>query len=97
MTLVHEALYKAESLATDRPGCLLSRLVDMLLDVYGHDRAEISTDLAHVQLSTAQAVPCGLILNELIATRSATRRLPTAGARVGAAFVLPAPASSSCP
>ena len=36
------------------------------MDVYGHDHAEISTDLAPVQLATAQAVPCGLILNELI-------------------------------
>ncbi len=67
MTLVHEALYKAESLATIDLAAYLSRLVEMLLDVYGHDRADISTDLAHVQLSTAQAIPCGLILNELIA------------------------------
>ncbi len=66
MTLVHEALYEAESLATIDLADYLRRLIEMLLDVYGRDRAEVSTDLAPVQLSTAQAVPCGLILNELI-------------------------------
>ena len=67
MTLVHEALYKAESLATIDLAAYLASLVEMLLDVYGRERAEITTELQPVELSTALAVPCGLILNELIA------------------------------
>jgi two-component sensor histidine kinase len=79
MTLVHEALYKAESLATIDLAAYVGRLVDMLREIYGGERAQIATDLRAVELSTALAVPCGLILNELVS--NAVRFAAPAGGR----------------
>lgn len=68
MALVHEKLYQSESLArvdfADYAGTLLAYLSR------AHSRPgcaiEVKTDLKPVSLSVEQAVPCGLILNELI-------------------------------
>jgi two-component sensor histidine kinase len=79
MTLVHEALSEAQSLPTIDLGAYLKRLIDLLLDAYGRDRAEITLDLAPLQLSTTQAVPCGLVLNELIS--NAVRHAASPGGR----------------
>jgi two-component sensor histidine kinase/DNA-binding NarL/FixJ family response regulator len=67
ITLVHEALFRAESLATIDLAAYLARLVEMLLELYGRERAEIALSLEPIEISTSLAVPCGLILNELIA------------------------------
>jgi two-component sensor histidine kinase len=68
MALVHEKLYQSESLArvefADYARSLLTYLVR------AHDRPEttvgLSLDLQPVSLSVEKAVPCGLILNELV-------------------------------
>ncbi len=82
MTLVHDALYKAESLATIDLATYLASLIEMLQELYGRDRAEITTDLEPVELSTALAVPCGLILNELISNAVRFAAPPGGRARV---------------
>jgi PAS domain S-box-containing protein len=82
MTLVHDALYRAESLATIDLAAYLARLIEMLQELYGRDLAEITTDLETVELSTALAVPCGMILNELISNAVRFAAPPGGKARV---------------
>ena len=68
MALVHETLYRSESLAAADFAQYAKTLSDQLLR--GHrpisDSVKLTTDLQSVPMGIDLAVPCGLILNELL-------------------------------
>jgi PAS domain S-box-containing protein len=68
MALVHEALYSSENLQAVDFGDYGMKLGQQLLQTYAPDPARIrlTTDVQSVRLDIARAVPCGLILNELM-------------------------------
>jgi PAS domain S-box-containing protein len=68
MALVHEALYSSENLQAVDFGEYSMKLGKQLLQTYAPDSAHIrlTTDVQSVRLDIARAVPCGLILNELM-------------------------------
>jgi PAS domain S-box-containing protein len=68
MALVHEKLYQSDSLAAVDFGEYADELLDYLWRSH-HDSGlaiRLNRDLQPVTLSVEQAVPCGLILNELV-------------------------------
>ncbi|MCB9077817.1 MAG: PAS domain-containing protein [Anaerolineaceae bacterium] len=68
MALVHENLYRSETLAWVDIAAYVSDLVGNLLQSYGFDsrRIGLKLDVQQIFLSLDQAVPCGLIINELV-------------------------------
>ena len=68
MALVHETLYGSDNLARIDFADYARILAQDILDSYGHPAVSISlkTELERVILSVDTALPCGLILNELI-------------------------------
>ncbi len=66
MTLVHENLYQTGLFADIKFSDYIKTLVDHLIRTYG--MTEISTlfDLETISLCMDKAIPCGLILNELV-------------------------------
>ncbi|WP_243440043.1 histidine kinase dimerization/phosphoacceptor domain -containing protein [Fundidesulfovibrio soli] len=68
MALVHEKLYNSEDLSRVDLGSYLDRLTHFLLQTYSHTGLTITPDIAcdPVSLPVDTAIPCGLILNELI-------------------------------
>ncbi len=67
MSLVYEQLYQSSSLARVDMGSYLRQLVMHVLEAFGSGR-RIRTDIEvkPVELDIAYAMPCGLIVNELI-------------------------------
>ncbi|MCP5522547.1 MAG: transporter substrate-binding domain-containing protein [Verrucomicrobiales bacterium] len=69
MALLHETLYRAESFARLNFTAYVKRLCDEIAKVANPGtmaRVLIETDLEEVALELEQAVPCGLLLNELV-------------------------------
>jgi PAS domain S-box-containing protein len=68
MSLVHEQLYRSESLSSIDFSRFIERISGEILRTYAADSAVIELALAvePVHLSIGAAIPCGLILNELI-------------------------------
>jgi PAS domain S-box-containing protein len=68
MALVHEALYSSENLQAVDFGEYGMKLGRQLLETYAPDsiRIRLTGTLQSVRLDIARAVPCGLILNELM-------------------------------
>jgi len=68
MALVHQHLYQAENLASIDFGTYLDSLAASLLRSYGVDpqRIQFTSTAEHVFLSVDTAVPCGLLVNELL-------------------------------
>ena len=69
MALVHEALYRSESMAAIHLDQYITSLIDRLLSLYSRADRQIGTvvDVApDLTVGIDQAVPCGLVLNELI-------------------------------
>jgi len=68
MALIHESLYKASDLTRVDAKAYLRRLVDYLWSAYGGRGRIVERDLEtdEVALSVDTAVPCGLIVNELV-------------------------------
>lgn len=68
MAMVHELLYRSENLASVDFSHYAASLSTELLRTYGipPGRIRLSTDLQPVSMEIDQAVPCGLILNELV-------------------------------
>ena len=68
MALLHESLYKSDNLARIDFPEYISRLADHLLRSYGvaAERIQLRTEMDPVFLNMDHAVPCGLLINELI-------------------------------
>ncbi|HMR68513.1 MAG TPA: histidine kinase dimerization/phosphoacceptor domain -containing protein, partial [Anaerolineae bacterium] len=68
MALVHENLYRSETLAQVDSVAYISDLVNNILQSYDLEAGKIELKLAvePILLTIDQAVPCGLILNELV-------------------------------
>ncbi len=65
MSLVHEELYQSEDLSSIALDSYVAKLCRNLRDALD-DRIRLVLHVGKIQLSIIQAVPCGLILNELI-------------------------------
>jgi PAS domain S-box-containing protein len=68
MALVHETLYRSEELAHIDLASYMEGLCNHLFRAYGvdPDRIKVELDLDSVTLDLDRAVPCGLIVNELV-------------------------------
>lgn len=69
MSLVHEALHKSDSLSEIDLGQYITSLADALNNSYsvGHFQPMVKVDIqGKINVGIDQAVPCGLVLNELI-------------------------------
>jgi two-component sensor histidine kinase len=68
MALVHEKLYRSENLACIDFGDYVRTLMAQLMRSYGTKLAKIDmqTEVAALRLGIDVAVPCGLIVNELV-------------------------------
>ncbi len=68
MAMVHQKLYQSKNLSSLDLGEYMRELAPMVLESHlsGGDRVKLRFDLQSVQISIDSAMPCGLILNELI-------------------------------
>ena len=68
MALIHETLYQSGSLAHIELNYYIPRLAKALVRAYGSSRTDVAltTDLGGVVVNIDLAVPCGLVINELI-------------------------------
>ena len=68
MALIHETLYRSENLAQVNFPVYIDNLCDHLSRAFGVDpgRIELVNHVARAGLELDEAVPCGLIINELI-------------------------------
>jgi PAS domain S-box-containing protein len=68
MAMVHEVLYRSEDLSAVDFGRYLETLVDHLANVYRGTVTglHVERDIQPIRLSIDQAVPCGLLLNEVL-------------------------------
>jgi two-component sensor histidine kinase len=66
MSLVHEQLYRSESLANVNCQEYLQTLVTGLCSLYPSNRITCSVSAEGVSIPLDQAVPCGLIVTELV-------------------------------
>jgi two-component sensor histidine kinase len=68
MSLIHEMLYDSSSLAHIDFAEYVHKLASELSDSYGIDpeRIRLRFELEPVRLDIGQAIPCGLVLNELL-------------------------------
>jgi two-component sensor histidine kinase/HAMP domain-containing protein len=69
MALVHEKLYQSQNLSSIRLDEYIRSLADLLMTSYkiGPNRIELVFDLEEIATLIDIAMPCGLILNELLA------------------------------
>jgi PAS domain S-box-containing protein len=69
MSLVHQKLYQSQSLEVINLSDYSRSLIDLLISSYVVDRKQIAFEIAveDILLTIDSAVPCGLIINELIA------------------------------
>jgi PAS domain S-box-containing protein len=68
MALLHESLYQSETLSQIDFPEYIRQLAAHLFHSYGvgNDRVRLETDLQDLNLTLDTAVPCGLIINELV-------------------------------
>ncbi|WP_186453934.1 PAS domain S-box protein [Denitratisoma sp. DHT3] len=68
MALIHERLYRNEDLNGVDFGDYIQSLVSVLYRSYRHEgcRVNIGFDLDDVQLNVDTAIPCGLLINEMV-------------------------------
>jgi two-component sensor histidine kinase/PAS domain-containing protein len=68
MALIHESLYGSETFASVDIAAYLTQLCQQLCRVLSAapGRIQLHLDLAPVHLSIDQAIPCGLLVNELV-------------------------------
>jgi PAS domain S-box-containing protein len=65
---VHEILYQSDSFANIELATYIDELVSYIAGTFNHDGTNIrfKKDVESISLTVKQAVPCGLLLNELI-------------------------------
>lgn len=67
MAMVHESLYNSDSMAEVDFADYADNLARQLIDSYSRDgHIRLTTALAPISMSINTAVPCGLILNEIV-------------------------------
>lgn len=68
MATVHEMLYEAQNFNKLSFGDFVTKMVESIRDVYGTEDLDlnIELDITDIRLNVNQAVPCGLIINELV-------------------------------
>ncbi|WP_417805859.1 sensor histidine kinase [Thalassospira lucentensis] len=68
MAQIHQSLYQSENIAKVDFANFCESLISSLLAAYNidPDQVRIKSELAHVELAIDQAVPCGLVTNELL-------------------------------
>gem|GEM_PF-891039 len=66
MALIHENLYQSENLADINFNEYISNLVQGLVRSYKAERVTLTLDVGDVSLGIDAAIPCGLIINELV-------------------------------
>jgi len=68
MALVHESLYQSENLSEIDFPAYIDQLASHLFRSYGVDsqRVQIAASIDHLRLTMDTAIPCGLIINELV-------------------------------
>lgn len=68
MVLIHQTLYQSKDFATVDFASFLESLLPALVASYGmdSDRIALGVDLAEVHLPLSTAIPCGLVVNELV-------------------------------
>jgi two-component sensor histidine kinase len=66
MALIHERLYQSENLALVNFGEYLRDLANSLFRSYGLGRVRLLTSIQPINLGVNIAIPCGLIVNELL-------------------------------
>ncbi|MEI7945420.1 MAG: histidine kinase dimerization/phosphoacceptor domain -containing protein [bacterium] len=68
MALIHEHLYRSENLAAVDMASYLKHLCQQLFRTLAvtPDTLHLRLELAHVNLGIDQAIPCGLLVNELV-------------------------------
>lgn len=68
MALIHESLYQSRDLAKINFSDYIKRLTTHLLSIYrvGMERIRMNVDVRDVYLDINRAIPCGLIINELV-------------------------------
>ena len=68
MALIHERLYKSENLSKIKAEEYIEKLIDYLEGTYHFPSwdIEITTDIKSLFLNIDIAIPCGLIINELV-------------------------------
>lgn len=78
MALVHEKLYQSSNLAEIEMEHYIDSLIQELYSVYGRDEITVNIRADGICLDIVSAIPCGLILNELI-TNSMLHAFPENG------------------
>ena len=66
MALIHQLLFERRDWSRVKLGPYLSRLADLLSSTYGRGRIELDVEADDVELDVQRAVPCGLLVNELV-------------------------------
>mgnify|MGYP002477188595 CR=1 FL=1 len=68
MSLIHSHLYQSENLEQVEMGTTIRKMVNFLLQLYAKDRKTITSVVTAggTILPISQAIPCGLIVNELV-------------------------------
>ncbi|MGD9971871.1 MAG: histidine kinase dimerization/phosphoacceptor domain -containing protein [Desulfatirhabdiaceae bacterium] len=67
MSMIHEALYSSQNFSVINFSAYFMNLVNRLREIYrDQTEVQIDLDLDKIELGIDQAVPCGLIINELI-------------------------------
>jgi len=79
MALIHEVLYKSRDLNSIDMYEYINGLVSHLMNVYSHDKpVELMMNVEDTSLDLDTAIPCGIIINELI-TNSLKHGIPIEG------------------
>ncbi|MBI3136373.1 MAG: PAS domain S-box protein [Bacteroidetes bacterium] len=68
MSYIHESLYQTKDFSSINFADYITNLVQNLVHSYQlyHDKVELKFNVGPVKLALDQAIPCGLILNELV-------------------------------
>lgn len=68
MAMIHEKLYQSHDLSHINLGSYITKLVSDLFDTYGVKNGSITPEIkvSDIQISLETAIPCGLIVNELV-------------------------------
>ena len=67
MAMVHSQLYQSKNMAQVTMPHFFDGLIPRILDAFGHERSiETQLDVASVDLDIYKAIPCAMIVNELV-------------------------------